>query len=447
MALASVYLVSCGSYSTKSYKPPSGATERLLVSQSVTSGFTFPGLVIINGFNDTLTRSFPISGGSSPSIMAVSPSRATVIAYDTDGHTIQVIDSRTEQNTGAIPVPGGNAQTPGTATSMVIPVATGVGYAADPVAGNLLWPTPGAVLALNLTQHGISTQIGVPAAQTLVSNAAGTQLLVFSNDSDSISVLSPNLAVSPIDQGCNAPPNPPQPPVCTVLLPAYPGARPVGALISGTTAYILNCGVECGGLPAPGSALPASVQTLDLTTLTLSNPLPVDGATAAFLTSTTLYVTGTSPTNNACTGQTTAAKTCGRLDLIDLGSMTVTSSVVITDGYHDHMDIGLGGQLFIGSHDCTEIGNVNNPSGEVRGCLTIFDTTKAGNTSVIVPPDNGDVTGLQGFTTFFKEYVVEGGNLKIYDTHTDKLLINNILTAGTISIPGKLIDVKAIDFF
>ena len=54
------------------------------------------------------------------------------------------------------------------------------------------------------------------------------------------------------------------------------------------------------------------------------------------------------------------------------------------------------GQLFIGSHDCTNIGNVNNPSGEVRGCLSIYNTA---NGSVIIPPDNGDVNGLQGFTT------------------------------------------------
>ncbi len=80
----------------------------------------------------------------------------------------------------------------------------------------------------------------------------------------------------------------------------------------------------------------------------------------ALLNGSTLYVAGTSPTKNACTGQTTAATICGRLDVVDLGSGTVTSSAVITDGYHDRMDMTTNGQIFIGSHDCTNIGNVND---------------------------------------------------------------------------------------
>ena len=74
--------------------------------------------------------------------------------------------------------------------------------------------------------------------------------------------------------------------------------------------------------------------------------------------------------------------------------MTVTNKYVITDGYHDRIDMGNGGQLFIGSHTCTNIGDVNNVTGEVRGCLSILNTT---NGNIVIPPDNGDVTGLQRF--------------------------------------------------
>ena len=48
------------------------------------------------------------------------------------------------------------------------------------------------------------------------------------------------------------------------------------------------------------------------------------------------------------------------------------------------------------------------------------------------------------------EYVAEGGNLRVYNTLTDTLLIytyNNIIEIGTILITGQVIDVKAIDFF
>ena len=97
-------------------------------------------------------------------------------------------------------------------------------------------------------------------------------------------------------------------------------------------------------------------------------------ATTALLSGSTLYVAGTSPSpaNNTCAPQAPAATICGRLDIVDLSSDTVTGSAVITDGYHMHMDLTANGQLFVGSLRCTNIGNVNFPSGEVRGCLSIY---------------------------------------------------------------------------
>jgi hypothetical protein len=112
------------------------------------------------------------------------------------------------------------------------------------------------------------------------------------------------------------------------------------------------------------------------------------------------------------------------------------------------MDLGSDGQqLFIGSVQCTNIGNSANPAGEVRGCLAIFDTTKIGNTTAIIPPETGDVTGLQGFSLYYQEYVAQNGTIYVYDTQTDTLLINSTLTLGTIGIGGQVYNVKAIDFF
>ena len=80
----------------------------------------------------------------------------------------------------------------------------------------------------------------------------------------------------------------------------------------------------------------------------------------------------------------------------------------------------------------------------MRGCLSIFNTT---NGKVVIPPDSGDVTGLQNFTTRDVEYVAEGGNLRVYDTTKDSLLLDSVISTGTITIAGQIIDVKAIDFF
>ncbi len=414
LVAAGLVLVSCnGGVNIK--KPPSGVTERGLASQSASTPTASPGLIIINGYNDTLGRG-GIGAGNSPGLLAISPERATLLSFDSSTNRVNVVNTTTEASIGTI-------QLPGPTTSMVVPLST-VGYAAVPNAP-LVGAASGAVVEMNLTTGATTATINVPNAQTVVSNANGTQLLVFSNDSDAVTIVNPTLVniENPV----------------TISVPGFD--RPVNAVFSadGSTAYILNCGAQCQGTQA-------SVQILNMATTppTAGASVPVDGATIGLISGSTLYVAGFPPTNNACTGETTAATTCGRLDFVDIGSMTVTGSAVITDGYHNRIDMGLGGQLFIGSTDCTTIGNVNNPQGEVRGCLSIYNTA---NGIVVIPPDNGDVTGLQSFVSRYVEYVAEGGKLRVYDTQTDTLLENDFISNGTIVITGVIIDVKAVDFF
>jgi hypothetical protein len=410
LVLASFSIFSCGGGSAP-------LTTRVLASQSVASPTASPGLIIVNGTYDT--QSGEVSGGTSPGLMAISPNRATLLVFDMATNKVEVVSTPKADLSGGI-------QLPGPTTSMVA-LSSGFGFTAVPSA-TLNGNPPGALVVINLTSGSVSSTVSVPGAETVVSSADGSQLLVFGNDSDVITVVSPllvNTGVSPV----------------TSTVTGCAGCRPTYAVFSadGSTAYILNCGGEC----SPGGP-PASVQPLDMTTLTLGTAVPVDGATIGFLSGSTLYVAGNSLTNNSCAGQTTAAKTCGRLDAIDLGSMAVTGSVAITDGYHDRIDMSSNGQLFIGSHTCTNIGNVSAPVGEVRGCLTIFNTS---NGAVTIPPDNGDVTGLQSFSTRYVEYVAEGGRLRVYDTTIDSLLLNTYITTGTIVITGEIIDVKAVDFF
>jgi hypothetical protein len=436
--VASIGLLSCGG-SSKPKNPPSGLTTRVLASQNVIAGSTFPGLTIVDGQNDSLPRVAPIGAGSfnAPGLMAISATRATVLVFDSGTNAVQVVDTIKEANSGSIGLSGST-------TSMAIPTQSGsIGFAAVPTASpNGIFPTAGAVVVMNLASNSINSTIGVPGAQTVVSNAGGTQVLAFSSDSDSVAVISPGIAVGPVDQGCNIGS------VSAACLLVAGFSRPVYAIYStdGSTAYVLNCGLQCGGTQ------PASVALVDTGTLAITNSIPVDGATWALLNGSTLYVAGTPPpptpgANTCAVPPTTAATTCGRLDIVDLGSLSVvnTQPIYIPDGYHDRMDMSSNGQLFIGSHTCTTVGDVNNPVGEVRGCLAIYDTS---NGKVVIPPDNGDVTGLQSFTSRYVEYVAEGGNLRVYDTNKDILLLNtDFLPAGTVPIVGVVVDVKAIDFF
>ena len=408
--------------------------DRVLASQGVTATLVFGSLVIVNGQNDTLPRVSPLIQATSPGLIAISPTRNIVATFDSA--TNDVIAANTaKQNTL-----GNGIHLPGPSSSIVVPTADPTGYAAVPTATVNGFAFLGAVEVLNFTTNSLTT-IAASNAQTVVSNSQGTELLVFSPDSDAVTVLFPGAAVPPVDTSCyNSPPNP----VCTIVQDSRL-SRPVNAIVNGTTAYILNCGFECGGTLPNGSPAPASVAVFDLGSLSITQTVTVDAATMALLSGSTLYVAGT-PMNFPCpASQKTAATNCGTLDVVDLSSMRVTSTTAVTDGYHSRMDLTTNGQLFVGSSNCTNIGNVNNPSGgEVRGCLSIYNIT---NGSVIFPPDNGDVTGLQGFTTRNVEYVAEGGQLRVYDTTKDTLLINDFVPQGTIDIVGFVGDVKAIDFF
>src|ERR1700722_3390103 len=431
--LAMLGLISCGGSNSKT--TPGQLPERVLASQNSTSVGSFGGLILIDGYDDTFSRGNGVGAGSSPGLMAISPTRNVLAAFDTSSNSVYGIN--TVNATGM-----GHVQLPGLTSSMVIPTSSPIGYAAVPSASITGYAFTGAIEEMNLSSGGFVASIAVPNAQTVVSNSVGSELLVFSSDSNSVTVLFPGNVSPPVDTSCLS--NPPSP-VCAIV-PGFD--RPVNAVVSGTTAYILNCGAECGGVQA-------SVQTLDLGSFAVGTPIPVNGATVAFLSGSSLYVAGNgTPTGPLCTSimtaAPTAAKYCGTLDIVNLNTITdpyfnsPATEIAVPDGYHDRIDMSINGQLFVGSSDCTNVGNADNPVGEVRGCLAIYNTS---NNSVIFPPDNGNVDGLQSFTTREIEYVAEGGNLRVYNTNFDTLLINDYLPEGSIGIVGYVDDVKAIDFF
>lgn len=427
----SASLISCGS--TKPKYPPSGLYQRVLASQGVSSAQNAGSLIIIDGRYDIAAPVGRLGAGNSPGLMAISPTRNIIAAFDASptGNTAYLVDTVRESGISSVRLSG-------LTQSMVLPTSSPLGYAAVPSATIVGFPFVGAVEVMNFATGSVRTTIAVPNAQTVVADATGTRLLVFSNDSDTVTVLFPAVAAPPVDTSClSGTPNT----VCTII-PGF--SRPVFAVVKGSTAYILNCGAQCGGVTSTGQPAPASVAIFDLDSLTITNTIPVDAANMALLSGPTLFVAGTSPSNNACTGVQTAAPTCGRLDVVDLNAMAVTATYVVTDGFHQRMDFGSNGQFFLGSRNCTNIGNVNNPSGEVRGCLSILNTK---TNTVVFPPDNGDVTGLQGFLSRSVEYVAEGGNLRVYDTNHDFLLINYFIPEGTIPIVGYVGDVKALDVF
>jgi hypothetical protein len=431
LLVASFSLVGCGGAGPRIAAPPSRVTTRVLVSQSVLSPTAFPGLVLVDGEIDTRVRAAEISVGNSPGLMAISPDRTILLGFNSavNNWSVGIVSTPNEAQTGSILLPG--------PTTSMVALNTGFGYAAVPSAPFEAGPSPGAVVVMNLASPGgIEATISVPNAQTVVSSPDGSKLLVF-NNSPTVTLMSPLL----VNTG-----NPVTTTVAGFDSPVY------GVFSAdGNTAYILNCGAQCGGTQA-------SVQILNLgvTPPAVGAAIPVNGATVGFLSGSTLYVAGKgTPTGPLCasiaSAPTTAATYCGTLDLVDLATMqdsyynNPATEIAIPDGYHDRIDMSVNGQLFVGSYACTNIGDVNNPQGEVRGCLAIFNTATG---QLVIPPDNGDVTGLQSFTTRDVEYVAEGGNLRVYDTLIDSLIPpNDFIENGTILITGYIVDVKAVDFF
>jgi len=328
-----------------------------------------------------------ITVGVQPGLMAVTPDRTTTLVFDQGSHTFAVVDNATEQQTATIGIPNFTE-------SFVVSADSTRLFAAVPQEGVFNQPN-GAVEVLNIGGQFRITTIPAAGAHYLSMSNNGNRLLVFGDNSNSVTVID----TTKINAAGE--------------FTAVPGFdRPVAAVFSSddSTAYVLNCGPECGGTAA-------GISVLNMSNLTITRTVPVQAATVGLLDGTTLYVAGTRA------GQQGA----GVLQTMDTGSFAVSGPVAIGDGYHNRMAL-TNSLLFIGARTCNNV---------TQGCLSIFDT--GANTARIDTP-NGDVTGMEAITRNRNVlYVVEGGEVRIFSTTTGQL------SPTQLDIVGKAIDVKLVD--
>jgi hypothetical protein len=436
----SVSIISCGSSynssstSSSTTRKPSGIKFRVFISNPLypqgSNGAVINTQVlnIVDATLDKLALTFfvPLTGTSlQPSLMTLAPNGKYTAVFSPNGNSVAVVDNATEAI--AIP-PGGTTPLPsmplpGFTESLVVSNFATSAYAAVPTAPIAGQP-PGAVVVMNLQNGSISATIPVPSAHFIVPSPDGNHIMVFSDNSDTVTVITTILVGTSTD---------PRSYITGFDRPVW------GIFTSNANAYILNCGAQCGGTAA-------GVGVLELGSSTVTSTTPVSAATFGLLSNSILYVAGTPPANppgtNTCAGTTTAATSCGRLTAIDTNSMTVTGSAIITDGFHTRMQLSQNGQIYVGSQGCT---NINIAGGEVRGCLSIFDPNTGG---VVIPPANGNVTGLQQISGRDTVYVIQNNELGIYDTTTNKLQVtpsNGNNNDGQIDIVGQPFDVKLVD--
>ena len=228
--------------------------------------------------------------------------------------------------------------------------------------------------------------------------------------------------------------------------------RPVKALFSadGGTAYILNCGAECGGTTSSVSVVPVSpmiflqgqhsgnlptnttlhadcAATPNATSCTLAIP---GGASNALIASSTMYVAGQQlQPDGLFSGNVTPVSLTGTAS----STLTASGAVSISDGAPgapSRMIMADDNTLWIGMTKCNN--GERFKTGQAYGCLTMFNTST--NSVTMLEPYLGDATGIAAVTGLHKVYVAQGGQVYIYHTPDGSSINNQYVTVnGTAS--------------
>ena len=432
--------------------PPSKLANRVMVA--VRQGGAGGSLQILDGSRDirqnvqNTIHSFSISGysGLYPNLILNFPEQVRGYVYSpatppsTAAGTLTAINYGTEASAGA----------QGTYSA----IASSVAVTADDQRVYSAQETTGQLLVLDNTT-GSQYALNLPNVYKVAVNQGDTVALAMVRNSDTlyrVIKLNANQAQPPGYIDC-------QP----FVLPVYcivpvPGTydRPVDAYYSldGNTAYVLNCGPECGGTAAGLTLLQEAQLTIYTIPTSLPYPSPVSGSvlvpggvTAALSDGTSLYVAGQQLQPDGLYA--------GVLSTVNQASNTVTGTYSISDGYHSKLLFADDNTLWIGSQQCAN--GERAKLGQNYNCLTRFDTaartatlipnvTPGGTTAVPYPNENnnqyyyGDLTGLCWVQGLHKVYTAYGGQVHAFQT-ADGTEINNYY----ITVQGTALDVAYMD--
>ncbi len=213
-----------------------------------------PVLNIVDALHDILSTSVVTLAGDSaqPGLMALSPNLKFTLIYSSAGNSVTVVDNSTE----AVATASGSTSTlppfalAGPTESIAVSPFSTSAYAAVPTAP-VSGQDPGAVEVLNLQSGGIEASIPVPGAHFVICSPDGNHVLVFSDNSDTVTV------INTIQIGTATDPR--------SYITGFD--RPVwGIFTNNASAYVFNCGAQCGGKSAGVSVLSVGSSTSASTT-------------------------------------------------------------------------------------------------------------------------------------------------------------------------------------
>ncbi len=432
-----VLLAGCG----KSYYfggralPPSGVLNRVLIAVQNPGALTKGTLEIVDAFYDIRhsfngnVAAFNLAGysGADPVTIQNMPEEQAGAVYGSGDGSYALLNYGQEKQTSTVSLPGASS-------SVYISRDQRYIFAANQQAN-----------ALTVQDRGLgggTFSLNLPNVYRVSTNPSGSAALAFVQDSNAV------YSVYKLQTNQKTPANAfdcePQNIPVYCLLPV-PGNfdRPTKAIFSpdGTTAFILNCGPECGGQQASVSFLPvagiiiqsgAPVPPGAPTNVTATVPIP-GGVTDAIANGNLLYLAGQQLQPDGYFS--------GYLSTLDTSAKQVTGSYPIADGTHLKMLFADDNTLWIGSSLCTQGERYHQSQGGSNlnlGCLTMFNTST--NSVTMIDSYKGDATGIAAVTTLHKVYTAEGGQVYIYSTVDGHAMDNSQVT-----VVGTAYDVAYMD--
>ncbi len=446
--------------------PPSGITNRVLIAIQNPSALAKGALQFVDAFYDIRqsyndkTASFSISGysGALPITIQNMPEEQIGAVYGSGDGSFTTVNYEKEATSGTV------TGLSGLSSSIFITRNQAFVFAANQSSHLFTVVNQSTAAAVSLSLPGVYRVSVNPGGSVALAFVQNSNYLYYARELSAAQTLAysggpgtwPKAAMD-----CE-PQNAPtwclfqaQSPDATDATGNYYGAplvfdRPVKAVFSadGGTAFILNCGPECGGATASVSVLPVApliflvgqqsgLLPCDSTPCANSSTAPMrtiptpGGASNALVDSSTMYVIGQKLEPDGLFG--------GYLTLVNTTSKTASAPVSISDGAPGgptRMILADDNTLWIAMTKCTN--GERFAHGLAYGCLTMYNTSS--NKVVLLEPYIGDATGLAAVTGLHKLYTAQGGQVYIYST-TDGSSIDN----QYVTVTGTAWDVAYMD--
>lgn len=464
--LACIVVSSCGQefYVDGRNLPPSGVLNRVLIAQQTPDALPFVDAYYdIRHAYSASSGSFSISGysGKGPLTIENIPEQQMGAVYGEDDGSLALIGYAGEKLSTNITIPGGlSSSVEGSPyNGVMVTQDLNYVYAANPI---------NHVVSVVDRTTGISETLDLPNAYGISVNPGGTVALIFVNNATQApgyAVRAENPASFAVysfvkltsSEQAAAVNNPnwngaqdcePQKLPTWCIFPVSTGAsasfdHPIKAVFSadGTTAYVLNCGPECGGTTASVTTIPITAASLNpggygaggLALVAQNNIAIPGGATDAIFSGNTLYIAGQQ-------FQASSGLLAGNLTVVNTPADTVAGTYSISDGTHNKMVFADDNTLWIGSASCDQGARYQQAQTGAQveyGCLTMFNTST--NTAT-VGSYLGDATGIAAVTGLHKIYTSEGGQIYIFSTK-DMSELNN----SNVTVTGTAMDVAYMD--